>query len=228
EDFDFHLVYHNLHNFCVLDLSSLYLDIIKDRLYTSPMKSMARRSAQTAMSEILETLVRLMAPVLSFTADEIWQYMKENDRPASVHADLFVPVNEAYQAPDLASRWEVILTIRKEVTRALELARKDKKIGHPLDASVTLGLSPELALKATPYADQLRSVFIVSSVDMVELDQMKDVPESEAVPGLKVAVSPSSDPKCERCWIHDPTVGHDSDHPTICKRCLQALGFAQK
>jgi len=223
EDFDFHLVYHNLHNFCVLDLSSFYLDIIKDRLYTSPMKSTARRSAQTAMSEILETLVRLMAPVLSFTAEEIWQYMKGNNRPASVHADLFVPVNEAYKAPELASRWEVILAIRKEVTKALELARKEKKIGHPLDASVTLGLSPELTEKAAPYADQLRSVFIVSSVDMVELDRMEGVPESETVQGLKVEVFPSSDPKCERCWIHDPTVGHNSDRPTICKRCQQAL-----
>ena len=149
--------------------------------------------------------------------------MKGNNRPASVHADLFLPVNDAYQDPDLASQWEVILAIRKEVTKALEFARKEKTIGHPLDASVTLGLTPELAEQTAPYADQFRSVFIVSSVDLVELDKMEEIPESETVQGLKVAVFPSSAPKCERCWIHDPTVGHDTDYPTICKRCQQAL-----
>ena len=223
EDFNFHLVYHNLHNFCVLDLSSFYLDIIKDRLYTSPKKSRARRSAQTAMHEILETLVRLMAPVLSFTADEIWQYMKGKERPESVHAAIFFPQNEEYQDIALAERWEEIMSVRKEVTKALELARKEKTIGHPLDASVKLGLSSELADKLTPYKDQLRSIFIVSSVDLREIDQIEGGFESEIVPGLKVEVSPSLDPKCERCWIHDPTVGDDKNHPDTCERCRNVL-----
>ena len=223
ENFDFHIIYHSLHNFCVLDLSSFYLDIIKDRLYTSPPKSTARRSAQTAMNEILEVLVRLMSPILCFTADELWQHTKGTDRPLSVHADLFVPVNDAYKDPELARRWEDIIAVRKEVTKVLELARKEKRIGHSLDASVMLGLSPELMEKLNPYRDQLRSIFIVSSVDMVEIQQLEDVIESEVVPGLRVKAAPSSDPKCERCWVHDPTVGHDSNHPTVCNRCLQAL-----
>jgi isoleucyl-tRNA synthetase len=223
ENFDFHLVYHNLHNFCVLDLSSFYLDIIKDRLYTSPEKSVARRSAQTAMNEILEVLVRLMAPILSFTADELWQYMKGKERQMSVHADLFVPVSDSYKDAELTGRWENIIAVRKEVTKALELARKGKEIGHSLDASVTLGLPSELMEKLSPYQDQLRYIFIVSSVDMVETNGIEDGLESETIPGLRIKVSPSSDPKCERCWVHDPTVGDDNNQPTICKRCLNAL-----
>jgi len=199
------------------------LDVIKDRLYTSPKKSTVRRSAQTAMNETLEVLVRLMAPILSFTADEIWQYMKGNDRPVSVHADLFVPVNDSYKNPDLAGRWEDILAVRKEVTKSLELARKEKAIGHSLDASVILGLSAGLMEKLTVYRDQLRAIFIVSSVELAEIESVEDTIESETVPGLKIKVSPSPDAKCERCWVHDPTVQDDGSHPGICNRCLNAL-----
>ena len=223
ESFDFHLVYHNLHNFCVLDLSSFYLDIIKDRLYTSPTESVDRRSAQTAMNEILEVLVRLMAPILSFTADEIWEYMKGKARPPSVHADLFVPANDAYTDPELASRWEQIIAVRKEVTKALEQARKEKEIGHSLDAAVMIAVSTQLREQLLPYEDQLRSIFIVSEVDLVGMDQIQDTPESETVKGLKVKVFPSSHPKCERCWVHDQSVGNDHNHPSICERCVQAL-----
>jgi isoleucyl-tRNA synthetase len=223
KDFDFHLIYHSLHNFCVLDLSSFYLDVIKDRLYTSPRRSAARRSAQTAMNEILEVLVRLMAPILSFTADEIWQYMKGNDRPLSVHADMFVPVNDSYKDPQLASKWEEILAVRKEVTKALEIARKEKTIGHSLDASVTLGLSAGLMEKLTPYRDRLRAIFIVSSVELADTESVEGPGESETVPGLKVKIAPSRDAKCERCWVHDATVGDDDNHPGICERCLKSL-----
>ena len=224
ENFEFHLVYHNLHNYCVLDLSSFYLDILKDRLYISPSKSVARRSAQTTMNVILETLVRLMAPILSFTADEIWQHMKGRKRPPSVHTEIFLPVNAAHKDPELANQWEDIIIVRKEVTKALEIARKEKRIGHPLDASVVLGLSPDLIKKLGPYLEQLRSIFIVSSVDIKDIDQLEEGLETEALPGVKVKISSSSDPKCERCWVRDPTVGQDSNHPTICKRCLLALG----
>jgi isoleucyl-tRNA synthetase len=223
KNFDFHLIYHSLHNFCVLDLSSFYLDVIKDRLYTSPKKSVVRRSAQTAMNETLEVLVRLMAPILSFTAEEIWQYMKGNNRPVSVHADLFVPVNDSYKDPELAGRWEEILTVRKEVTKTLEIARKEKIVGHSLDAFVTLGLSAGLMEKLIPYRDQLRAIFIVSSVELAAIESVEDTIESETVPGLKVKVVPSPHAKCERCWVHDPTVGDDSNHPGICKRCHQSL-----
>ncbi len=224
DDFEFHVIYHSLHNFCVLDLSSFYLDIIKDRVYTSASDSVKRRSAQTAMNEILETLVRLMAPILSFTADELWSFMAEvPGRPQSVHADIFVPVQEKFLDPELASRWEVLISVRKEVSRALEIARKEKRIGHSLDAAVTLGCSPDLLAKLAPYKEDLRSIFIVSAVQLKEAGELAGVDEIEAFPGLKVVIEPSADPKCDRCWIHDPTVGSDPDHPSICQRCLRAL-----
>ncbi|MBN2126450.1 MAG: isoleucine--tRNA ligase [Deltaproteobacteria bacterium] len=223
EDFEYHPVYHGLHNFCVLDLSSFYLDIIKDRLYVSPPKSLPRRSAQTAMREILEVLVRLMAPILSFTADEVWQYMQGDERPPSVHMDLFIPVKEEYRDPELAARWENIFKVRREVTKALEIARKAKEVGHSLDAAVTLGLPGDLLDRLEPYRDQLRFLFIVSSVRLVPSEEIEGGFESEEIEGLRVRVKPSEDPKCDRCWIRDPTVGSDPEHPSICSRCGRAL-----
>jgi isoleucyl-tRNA synthetase len=220
--YEFHSIYHTLHNFCVIDLSSFYLDIIKDRLYAFSKDSVQRRSAQTAMHEILDVLVRLMAPILSFTADEIWHYMGHVSSP-NVHADLFIPVKKEYINTDLARRWEDVIKVRKEVTKALELARKDKLIGHSLDASVTLGLSPEHEKLLAPYMSDLRTLFIVSSVNAAPFDVLEGVLECEEVRGLKVKVSLCEDPKCERCWIHDPSVGKDGTHPTICNRCIDAL-----
>jgi isoleucyl-tRNA synthetase len=175
------------------------------------------------MNEILEALVRLMAPILSFTADEIWQYLAEEGRVPSVHADLFIPVKDEYKDPELADRWDTIIGVRKEVTKALEIARKAKMIGHSLDASVLLGLSEELMDLIGPYEKQLKYLFIVSSVEMVPANKVKSGFEGEEMQGVKVKVAPSKDKKCERCWVHDPTTGMDREHPTICKRCLQAL-----
>lgn len=223
DEYEFHAVYHGLHNFCVLDLSAFYLDILKDRLYASPPSSRLRRSAQTAMHEILETLVRLMAPILSFTADEVWPYMPAEGRGPSVHADLFFPVKEEYLDPALAERWEALIKVRREVTRALELARKEKRIGHSLDSVVTLGVSSELEAALTPFKDQLRSIFIVSSARLAPLEQVDMNLACEEVEGLRVLVAETTEPKCERCWIHDSTIGEDANHPGICRRCSRAL-----
>ncbi|MFH1481023.1 MAG: isoleucine--tRNA ligase [Pseudomonadota bacterium] len=223
ESYEFHPVFHGLHNFCVVDLSSFYMDIIKDRLYVSPQKSSARRSAQTAMHEILDVIVRLMAPILSFTADEIWTYMKNRDNSPSVHTDLFIPVKKEYSDPQLAERWEMIIRLRKEVTKALEIERKNKVIGHSLDASLTLGLSPELMEKMIPFEEQLRTLFIVSSVHLLPFEEVEEGFEAEEIKGAKIKVTPSEDKKCERCWVHSPTVGDHHPYPTICSRCYQAL-----
>ncbi len=223
DSFEFHPVYHGLHNFCVLDLSSFYLDIIKDRLYVSPAKSLARRSAQTAMHEILEVLVRLMAPILSFTADEIWRNLENGERPPSVHMDLFIPVKEEYKNPELADRWENIIRVRKEVTKALEIARKEKRIGHSLDAAVIIGLPKKFLEALEPYQEQLRGIFIVSSVQTVPAEELSEGFESDEISGLRVRVAPSDAPKCDRCWVHDPTIGDSGEHPTICARCQTAL-----
>ncbi|MCJ7593939.1 MAG: isoleucine--tRNA ligase, partial [Desulfobacterales bacterium] len=189
--FEFHPVFHNLHNFCVLDLSSFYLDIIKDRLYVSPSKSKGRRSAQTAMKEILEVLVRLMAPILSFTADEIWQYLKDDGRSPSVHMDLFIPVKEEYKDPELAARWESLMRVRKEVTKALENTRRERSIGHSLDASITLGLPPDLMEQLDAYRPEFNTIFIVSSAQLVPSGELEGGYESEEIQGLKVKVSAS-------------------------------------
>ena len=231
EQFEFHPVYHSLHNFCVLDLSSFYLDIIKDRLYVSPAKSQVRRSAQTALQEILEVLVRLMAPILSFTADEIWEHMKDHGRAPSVHMDLFMPIKSEYKDPELASRWETIMTVRKEVTKALEIARKEKRIGHSLDAAIKLALPAPLLDALRPYEDQLRFLFIVSSVQLAPSEDVEGGFESDELPGVQIVVSLNQDTKCERCWVHDPTVGENAEHPTVCRRCFDAMaemGFIGK
>jgi isoleucyl-tRNA synthetase len=220
DSFEFHPVFHNLHNFCVLDLSAFYLDVLKDRLYVSPARSKARRSAQTALQEILEVLVRLMAPILSFTADEIWQSMRGQGRSPSVHMETFLPLKEEYKNAALAERWEHVLKVRKEVTRAIELERKNKNIGHSLEASVTLGLPADLVAHLEPYRDALPFIFIVSSVSTLPFDEVEGGYEVE---GIKVKVEMSKNPRCERCWVHDSTVGADKDHPGVCKRCLDAM-----
>jgi len=222
ESFEFHIIYHTLHNFCVLDLSSFYLDIIKDRLYVSPPGSIARRSAQTAMQEILDVMVRLMAPILSFTADEIWQYRSRSDKFTSVHTSQFIPVKEEYRDRGLNERWEKIIRLRKEVTKALEIARRDKLIGHSLDATVTLELPDEYTEFLVPYMNDLSSIFIVSSVKTGNTES-DGCYASDEIQGLRVKVEPSADVKCERCWVHDPTVGKYHDHPCICERCYDAL-----
>jgi isoleucyl-tRNA synthetase len=229
--FEFHTIYHSLHNFCVMDLSSFYLDILKDRLYVSPPKSRLRRSAQTAMWEILETLVRLMAPILSFTADELWQYLGKTGRGSSVHTELFLPVRKEYRDPSLAERWETILKVRKEVTKALEKARKEKRIGHSLDAAVLIGLPEETAALIRSYLDQLRSLLIVSSVRLTTPQALEGVAESEEFPGVRVRVEPCGDLKCGRCWVRDPSVGADKQYPDACSRCVGALremGFVNR
>jgi isoleucyl-tRNA synthetase len=164
-----------------------------------------------------------MAPVLSFTADEIWQYMNGDRTYESVHMDQFVPVKENYKDPDLASRWDLIVRARRTVTKAIELARNEKRVGHSLDASVEVGVSKDLAEKLRPYEDQLRSIFIVSSVKLIPDGELPDGFESEELPGIRVAVKPSQDPKCDRCWVRDSTVGEHNDHPTLCRRCTGAL-----
>jgi isoleucyl-tRNA synthetase len=221
--FEFHSIYQAVYNFCVVTLSSFYLDVLKDRLYTSAANSKGRRSAQTALNAILEGLVRLMAPVIPFTADEVWRYLPESERPISVHADLFIPARKEYKDSSLIKRWEVLLDVRKEVTKALELARKDKVIGHSLDAMVSLALPKDLLSGLGDYQDELRHICIVSTIELVEEGKIEGGYESQEYPGLVVKVVPSSFSKCERCWIHHPTVGHDREHPSLCRRCAQVI-----
>ena len=225
ERFEFHRVYHAVHNYCVVDLSAFYLDILKDRLYTSPVKSLARRSAQTALYRVLTGLLKLMAPVLSFTAEEAWWQLPHRTSP-SIHLESFPEVDETARDEALGLRWEKILALRSEVTRVLEDARRDKTIGHPLDAVVKLALPPDLLELLGEDRDLLRSVFIVSGVEIVSAGGLRNGVESSEIPGLGIEVQPSSAQRCDRCWMRLESVGNFPDHPTLCDRCHGVVASA--
>jgi len=224
DEFEFHVVFHSLHNFCAVDMSSFYLDILKDRLYTARTASVERRSGQTAMHAVLSTMVRLIAPVLSFTADEVWGYMKESAATTSVFLAEFPTVEEKYIDDELEARWNKILAVRGEAAKVLEALRRDKKIGHSLDAGVTLYVAPELFEFLTTYKKDLAFIFIVSSVSLAhEAGAPADAFTSDVIKGLRIAAGPASGTKCGRCWMYTETVGTVKEHPEICSRCASNL-----
>ncbi|GFE57013.1 isoleucine--tRNA ligase [Geobacter sp. AOG1] len=220
-EYEFHVLYHAMNGFCTVEMSAFYLDILKDRVYTSKKGSVERRSAQTVMYRILDTLVRLMAPVLSFTADEVWGYMP-GEREESVHLAEFPALRPEWKDEQLVERWERIMKIRAEVSKALEQARVAKTIGHSLDAAVAIAAEPELLGFLKGYALELPAIFIVSSVTLAEsLEGGCYV--AEGVAGMKVRVTAAPGEKCERCWCYSEELGTDSEHPTICPKCLAAV-----
>jgi isoleucyl-tRNA synthetase len=224
ENFDFHVIYHRLYNYCTLDLSAFYLDILKDRLYTSPAAADGRRSAQTVMFTIVDTMARLMAPILVFSAEEIWAHMPvQSHREKSIHLTSLPTVRAEWKNEALQKNWERLLLVRGEVTKALELARSSKLIGHPLDAAVTISVPKDMHTQLAPYSEELHSIFIVSQASLVMDEDFEDSYKSEVVDGLKVLVKRSEGEKCERCWIRDISVGTVNDHPTICNRCKSSL-----
>jgi len=224
DDYEFHVIYHALHNYCALDLSAFYLDVLKDRLYTSPPKSDARKSAQTVIAVILDRLVRIMAPILSFTAEEIWNHMPPAaERAFSVHAAALPKADDSMRDPALADRWEQLLKVRAEIMRVIERARAQKRIGHSLDASVSIGADGELYEVLLPFADDLRTILITSAASLEKGADREGWTKSDEVPGLSVAVAPADAEKCQRCWVRDATVDESGDHPGICSRCKTAL-----
>ncbi len=215
EQFEFHVVYHSVQNFCAVEMSALYFDILKDRLYTFPSRSRGRKSAQTALHEILKALTSLMAPILSFTSEEVWKYLPQSPGKAeSVHLTSFPEVQEEYLDDALNERWERIWEIRGIVTKALEEARKERVIGLSLDAQVILHIPEKLFSFFECYERDLKSIFIVSSVT---LRQAKDEKE------VRAEVLPAEGKKCERCWNRDVSVGQHPEHQTICGRCVEAI-----
>jgi isoleucyl-tRNA synthetase len=224
DDYEFHVIYHALYNYCTLDLSAFYLDILKDRLYTSPPQSVERKSAQSVLHILVDAIARLMAPILPFTSDEIWHYMPSNNgNDSSIHMASLPEVNPAFKDAALAGRWEYLLKIRAEATRALEEARAQKLIGHPLDASVVISAEGDAYDALYPYADELRSLLIVSKAALVKDETAAGEIRNGGVEGVQIRVEPASGEKCERCWVHDTSVGDDSEQPTICQRCRKAL-----
>ncbi len=224
DSYEFHTIYHSLHNFCVVDLSAFYLDIIKDRLYTSPATDDARRDAQTVMYTILDNITRLMAPILPFTSEEVWSHMPDVDgRPESVHLAQRPVLDDTWKDDALAAEWEKILELRAEVTKALEEARTAKLIGHPLDACIAIK-TPNDELKAllAGFGEDMRDIFIVSSAALTDtLDG--DCFMSKEMEGLGIQVTKALGEKCSRCWKYDTTVGDEACHEGACKRCSTAL-----
>jgi len=222
ESFEFHIIYHSLLDFCTLDLSGFYLDVLKDRLYTSAPDSRTRRGCQTAMYLLLDAMVRTMAPILCFTSEEIWRYMPNRaDKAFSVHMTSLPESSDTWKDDELAARWNLILRMRAEVTKAIEEARNKKLVGHSLDASVTISVGPALFERLSPYAEDFRSICIVSHV-VLEKNESVDGTDA-AAEQIHVRVEAADGVKCERCWVHEPSVGSIPERPTICRRCYSAL-----
>lgn len=216
ENFEYHLIFHAIHNFCVLDMSNFYLDAAKDRLYVEGKDSETRRAAQTTIYKVLHVLTRLIAPILSFTSDEIWKFMphKAEDDVRNVVLNDFPTVSGEVDN-ELIERWEKIHAIRDDVKKALELARTEKIIGASLEGAVTVFASGEQYTFLKSVEDILSTVFIVSSVELVEGDGGEHKGDS----GIGVTVTHAAGEKCERCWSFSETVGKDTEHPTLCERC---------
>lgn len=218
---EFHVLYHAVNSFCTVEMSAFYLDILKDRVYTSRADSLERRSAQTAMYRVLEAIVKLTAPVLSFTSDEVWRYMPKQ-KEESVHLSEFPKLLPENRDEALVERWERIIKVRADVSKALEQARVQKVIGHSLDAAVAIAAPADLQEFLRTYAAELKSIFIVSKVELAE-ELEGDCFEAEGIPGMRIRVTAAPGAKCERCWCYDEEIGSDTDHPTICPKCLKAV-----
>jgi isoleucyl-tRNA synthetase len=238
-NYEFHRVYHAIHDFCVVDLSAFYYDVLKDRLYTKAAKSKSRRSAQTAVWKITSALVRLAAPILVFTTEEIWRYLpKAPGEPESVHMFVF-PEEQALRtgiSSDKVAEWELLSKVRSEALKALEAARNAKRINSGLEAKVIFELFTSEAEASflgllRKYARWLPALLIVSQV-RVPPDSTgplntrvlhADTFRSEAIPGLGIRVIAAEGAKCERCWNYSTHVGENKRYPTICERCSEAL-----
>jgi len=224
ESYEFHVVYHALHNHCTVDLSAFYLDVLKDRLYTLPPAAPARRSAQTALFSIARDMAGLMAPLLPFTAEEIWEHLPAwEGKAASVHLTAMPEPCAACQDEELGRRWGLLLDVRGEVTKALEAARIQKRIGHPMDERLVLGAADPVHAALAAYRNILRDVFIVSEVQLTAGPVADPTLTSEAVDGLTVRVERAGGTKCARCWIYESSVGQAPGHPTVCGECADQL-----
>jgi isoleucyl-tRNA synthetase len=220
ESYTFHLVFHTIHQYCAVDLSALYLDVLKDTLYISTPGDLARRSAQTVLFETLRGLTGLMAPILTFTAEDIWDHLPawEGKEP-SVHMSGFPQVLTAWADPALGDKWERLLQVRGEVTKALELARKAKVIGLALDARVTLHPPADLASLLESNRALMEDLCIVSQVEIGSGEGSGRPFESAEIVGLGIWVEPARGRKCARCWKWDEAVGQNGAHPETCPRC---------
>lgn len=221
DEYEYHTTAHALHNFCVVDMSNFYFDVLKDRLYTTAPDSKSRRAAQTVLYKVLDALTLILTPILAFTCDEIWTAMK-HDKSRNPEGPLFNSIPTAdYIETDEAfiAKWDRIHEIRTDVQKALELARNEKVIGKPLEAKVTLYADGELADFLKSEIKSLPEIFITSAVEIADGEgEFKG-----DVKGLSITVNKADGEKCERCWKFSDTVGQDSEHPTLCAHCAETM-----
>jgi isoleucyl-tRNA synthetase len=220
ERFDFHTVYHNIHNFCVVDMSNFYLDVIKDRLYAEKADGYLRRSAQKAMHGILRCMTLLLAPVLSFTAEEIWRELPKH-KDDNYESVLFNDMPDYWphlENAAISEKYDFLLDLRSDVSKALEMKRADKTIGLSLSAGVIIYAKGELYDKLLPLAGELRTVFIVSGLKISNENPPAGAYKGEF--GVSVSVLAAEGEKCERCW----TVTTDVNEDGICARCASIIG----
>lgn len=233
ESYQFHQIYQRLHQFCVVDMGGFYLDIIKDRLYTLDPSSAPRLSAQTAMQHILESLVRSIAPILSFTAEEIWGHMAGDREESVLFATSYTKFADISNDQTADDKWNAIIAVRNEVSKQIEVLRTSGSIGSALDANIHLFADGDLHQLLAELGDELRFVLITSEATLSGLDTAPDSAVSSDIDGLKIEVTAMSEEKCVRCWHRRADIGVIEEHPELCARCVsnvdgggESRGFA--
>ncbi len=224
EKFEFYQVYHAVHNFCVVDMSNFYLDVIKDRLYVERPNSTRRRAAQTVMYRVLDSLVRIISPILAYTSDEIWQYMPHkslHNKENIVYNEINAPC-DINESQEFMNKWDTFHKLRNDVQKALEESRKEKIIGKALEASVEVYCDGELYNLLKDEEESLKTIFIVSQVKVIK-GKCENAFVGESIKNICIKVQKAQGEKCERCWSHSVTVGQNKSHPTICERCAKIL-----
>ena len=226
DNYEFHVLSHAINDFCVVELSNFYLDIIKDRLYCEKADSVERRSAQTALFLILDALAKMFAPILSFTCDEIWLSMPHragDDERNVLFNEMSKPYTEYALDSDTMAKWNRLISLRNVVNKALELVSSEKIVGKPLDAEITLYVSDSAKEHFAPISGMnLKELFICSKVNIV-YGEGEGYSDDSGFAGVKVSVKASTAPKCVRCWTHDEHVGENHEHPELCPRCAAAV-----
>ncbi|MBI4687583.1 MAG: isoleucine--tRNA ligase [Nitrospirae bacterium] len=228
EEFEFHEAFHSIYNFCITDLSAFYLDVLKDRLYTFKADSPHRRAAQWVLYNILVSLTKMMAPIVSFTAEEIWSYIRAQGsgikKEESVFLSDFPKADESFIDKGLEETWRRLIKIRDEVNKALEIRRQEKFIGNALEAKITLYVNEANYKLLEGYKDFLPALFIVSSAEIsTNADILADAYKSPEIEDLAVLVQKAEGTKCERCWNWSTSVGTLEAHPSVCEKCYKAL-----
>jgi isoleucyl-tRNA synthetase len=224
EAYHFHQIYQKLHNFCANDLGGFYLDVIKDRQYTTKADSLARRSAQTAMYHIGEALVRWIAPILSFTAEEIWENLPGEHGPSVLLAQWYEGLQTLPEGEAMGREfWQQLMAVRTAVNKEMEARRAAGALRGSLDAGVVLYCTPNLQANLQTLGDELRFVLITSAATLAALESAPDDAAETEMPDLRLQVTVSGEEKCERCWHRRPEVGQIAEHPTLCERCVENI-----